>query len=92
MLSGEIPLLEGARRITVLRFDVGAPDDPIFYTMRGVESETDHLPIGSERAHWDDSALVEKDAEIARYVAAMREEILKSARELLDRYERPGVP
>jgi len=32
----------------------------------GIDSETDHLPIGSERQHWNPNVLAQKDVEIAK--------------------------
>lgn len=43
-------------------------DDPDALVIRGVESETDDLPIGNERLHWNPAALAAQDAEKERYI------------------------
>jgi hypothetical protein len=42
----------------------------------GIESETDHLPVGEVRKLWAASALQEKDAEIASAEAFWKTELL----------------
>jgi hypothetical protein len=38
-------------------------------TIRGIESETDDLPVGPERNNWEKCALAEKDREMTEYLA-----------------------
>jgi hypothetical protein len=67
VLSRQIGVLEGARALLPhLREqpDLASAED--FNLTRGIESETDDLPLGSVRELWDPDALTEKDKEIAR--------------------------
>jgi hypothetical protein len=50
------------------------------------ESETDHLPIGPERALWDDNALAAKDEDIRRFEAALTKDVFESCRLILCRF------
>ena len=46
ILSGELGIVAGALQLSGLRFDVGAEHDADFIFFVGVDSETDHLPVG----------------------------------------------
>ncbi len=87
ILSGEVGIVAGARQLTGLRFDVGAEHDPDLVFFVGVDSETDHLPIGEVRHHWDSTALQAKDEELRRFEAAKRERAMQACRSLIQKYE-----
>jgi hypothetical protein len=63
VLDGNLGLIEGARILASLRGRADVEADPDFLLFTAVDSETDHLPIGNERRHWDPNALVKKDLE-----------------------------
>jgi len=50
----------------------------------GLHSETDHLPLGSERAFWTVDALERSYAEVARYDAFWRSRIKEACRQLIE--------
>jgi hypothetical protein len=52
-----------------------------------IDTETDHLPLGAERANWDMGALAERDEEISRVEDFYRTEVFSACRELIRRYE-----
>ena len=64
--------------------------DEDFLMFVGIESATDHLPVGEVRKHWAADALVLKDAEIKEAEAFRRDLALKAAQNLILRYERPA--
>ena len=49
----------------------------------GVESETDHLPVGEVRRLWAPCALKEKDVEIARAEELYRAGFLETCRKIV---------
>jgi hypothetical protein len=58
-------------------------------TARSVKtSETDHLPIGEERANWAPDVLREKDREIREYDEAMRAHMVPRCRAFAARVDR----
>lgn len=59
-------------------------DDPDFLTMTALDSETDHLPTGHERRHWNAEALARKDEEIARAIALYHEEVQSACVRIVD--------
>jgi hypothetical protein len=87
VLSGELGIIAGARQLSGLGSDVGADRDPDFTFFVGLDSETDHLPIGEVRQSWNSEALQQKDAEVREIEASYREQAFESCRSLIRRYE-----
>jgi hypothetical protein len=90
VLSGELDVIAGARQLCGLGHQIGADRDADFTFFVGVESETDHLPVGGVRQHWSADALREKDAEIARAEASYRDRTFEICRRLIQRYDQNG--
>lgn len=69
VFANELSILEAAREITALRFEAELDEnDENILTLVGIDSETDHLPIGNkERDLWNVEALKQKDKEIKEY-------------------------
>jgi hypothetical protein len=66
VLCGAMSPIAGARAIVRLRFNIGEfENDADLLLMTGIESETDHLPIGPERDHWDPEVLATRASEIS---------------------------
>jgi len=65
MLAGSLSFIEGARRISGLRFDAEIPDDPDIVPFVMIDSETDALPLDPEvRKRWSPLALEKLQIEI----------------------------
>jgi hypothetical protein len=88
ILAGEVGLIEGVRHLAGIGHrlvrDSGA--DPDFSVLGAGESETDDLPVGEVRAHWDPTALALKDREIADYESRVRDAVLAACRSIRARY------
>ena len=87
ILSGELGVVEGSRHLAKLGFEVGAEDDPRFIFFVGVDSETDHLPLGEVRHHWSPDALLAKDEELKSFEISVRERAFEICRSLIDKYD-----
>jgi hypothetical protein len=87
ILSGELGIVAGARQLSGLRFDVDAERDSDFIFFVGVDSETDHLPVGEVRSRWSVDALKAKDQELQAYEASVRESAFEVCRSLIQRYD-----
>jgi hypothetical protein len=87
ILSGEVGVVAGARQLAARRFDVDAGHDPDFLFFVGVDSETDHLPVGEVRHHWNSEALRSKDEELRRFEASSRERAFEVCQSLIRKYE-----
>lgn len=73
MLDGQLSFLIGSRRLAALRHEMdAAANDADFLVFVAIHSETDGLPLGAVREHWDQDALarLEPDIEEAEHWAA----------------------
>jgi hypothetical protein len=66
VLDGRTTILEAVRELVPLAHTDAITDEADRRLIIGIDSETDHLPIGEVRKLWAPDALQEKDAEIAR--------------------------
>ena len=87
VLRGDLGVIEGSRRMLPFRWTTGVDEmDDDFLTLVGVDSETDHLPIGQVRREWDKTALARKDQEIAATEAFYREHVFATCRSIITRF------
>lgn len=68
MLDGHVGIVKGCRTIATLRLELssneGVYNHEVFTLFRGVDSETDHLPLGESRKHYDENYLQQLDEEM----------------------------
>lgn len=86
LLAGHLGVIEGARTLAALGFESARDPDPDFTIFVAIASETAHLPIGAERKHWADSALVEKDIETSSLEDRNRGAAFAGCRALISKY------
>ena len=86
ILDGKLGIVAGARKMwrlaPLLRLD--GPDVLIF---KGIDSETDHLPLGEVRSRWNKEALKRKDEELHRYETQMRARAFQACENLIRKLE-----
>jgi hypothetical protein len=92
MLAGRLSYIEGARKIVaarwVARLDEGDPDLLPFV---GIDSETEALPFGEMRAHWQPSALQALQSEMDRLEAWAQHFGESYCRNLVTRFLNGGI-
>lgn len=87
MLEGSVHYLEGAQKLSSLRFEVGLPDDdPDFLAFSLVDSEVDHLPIGAPRKNWSKEALDRHEPEIEESIKWAKKVSLSECKSIVERY------
>jgi hypothetical protein len=88
IVAGEIDPLEGCRAIVHVGVDLRTEDrdDPDFLILRGIESETDHFPMGVVRQQWDEIALAEQDRLRAAYLERNRESLIEACWSIIRKY------
>ena len=85
--AGTLSVLEAARLLVGLRHEVEvADDDPDFLVFVGIESQTDHLPIGEERQHWAASALAGLEGEVTNAEESAKFESTQALDNLIGRF------
>jgi hypothetical protein len=74
MLAGRLSYIEGAWKIVAARWAARLDErDPDMLPFEGIRSETDALPFGEMRAHWQRAALEALQPEIDRKEAWARQ-------------------
>ena len=73
MLAGRLTYIEGARKIVAASWESKLDEwDPDLVPFLGINSETEALPFGEMRAHWQPAALDALQPEIDRMEAWAR--------------------
>jgi len=73
MLAGRLTYIEGARRIVAVKWAARLDEqDPDLLSFEGINSETEALPFGEMRAHWQEAALETLQLDIDRMEAWAR--------------------
>jgi hypothetical protein len=88
MIVGKMDLIEGVRKITALRHEIGDGDDQVFVPIRAIESETDHFPVGAIRTQYTSDYLKRLDEEMTLYLADAKQDILGACREIVRMYSK----
>lgn len=86
VLAEEIGIIAASRRLSALGLKLFDGHDEDFITFRGVDSETDHLPVDIERKNWSDEALKRKDEEIAEAEALYKNDVITACTKLIERF------
>ena len=87
VINGRVSVIETAKYLSYLRTWFRADSDPDFLTFTAIDSETDHLPVGDERKHWSEEALLQKDVDIRKAEAFYSEVAKEAAANLIKKYE-----
>jgi hypothetical protein len=86
VLREEIGVIAASRKLSRFGLDLFGGRDADFELFEAIDSETDHLPIDSERQNWSLDALARKDQEIAKAESASRDEAFAAWRKLIERF------
>jgi hypothetical protein len=92
ILSGSLDILNGCAKLDPLIDASVLKNDREFVIFTGVRSESDHLPFGPDRIHWDAEALKHKNEEIARVVAFYHQRVFTACRRLVERFGSTPTP
>lgn len=80
-------IIEGSRKMLQYRFWMKEEENKIWMIFLAVDSESEHLPVGAVRAHWNEQALKEKDREIADVENFYRDQVQSTASTIRKQYE-----
>ena len=86
VLAEEIGIIAASRYLSALGLKLFDGHHEDFNTFRGVDSETDHLPVDIERKNWGAEALKRKDEEIAEAEALYKNDVIAACRKLIERF------
>ncbi|MEJ8827509.1 DUF2489 domain-containing protein [Variovorax humicola] len=90
MLDGELSFFEGAAQVVALKRGLieltdRDPDFDVFFI---IQSETDHLPLESQRAQWSPTALAELGPEFERTEDWAKTFAPKACENLIQRFKK----
>lgn len=87
ILNEDIGVIAGSRRLKSLGLELYGGHDEDFLTFVAIDSETDHLPVESERRNWSVEALERKGKEIAEVEALYKDDALEACKRLIRRFD-----
>jgi hypothetical protein len=90
VLREEIGVIAASRRLSRFGLELFDGHDEDFEPFDAIDSETDRLPVDSERANWSVEALKRKDKEIARAEALYKDDAFVACRKLIERLRLEG--
>jgi hypothetical protein len=59
-----------------------------FFSIRAIDSETDHFPIGAMRENCSENFLKKSDKEIAEYLDKVKPSIISSCKEIINYFQK----
>jgi hypothetical protein len=86
LVAGRLGVIEATRALLPLIFWTRTQDDPDLAVFTRIDDESAVLPVGPERSQWAAHALEREDAKILAVEERWREEALRAARSLVERY------
>jgi hypothetical protein len=82
-LQGQVTMLEAVRALVSLAHTDAIQNEADRDFIIGIDSETDHLPVGGLRSLWAADALIEKDVQIERAEAHWRAAFLEICKRIV---------
>ena len=86
ILEGKESVIEGSLKMNTYRGWLHAWDDADFNIFKVVYAETTHLPLGTERTHWNPAALAQKDGEIKMVENTYPASVMEFTAKILQKY------
>ena len=86
VLSGGMHPIAGIRQILSLSNAIGDAGEEVFASLRAIDSETDHFPVGDQRSNWDPEILKRVDEEIRDYLEDAKGDIAEACNEVVKHY------
>ena len=82
LINDEIYFIEGIR-IIKSRLELVKLDDDDINLFRGIDSETDDVPVGDTRKLWNKEALKKVDDELIDYINQEKTQVVKVCKKIL---------
>ena len=87
IVTGQVEILLGCREIVAPINELLSKgydeNKELLNFFKGVDSESDDLPLGAERKRWNEDALKEKDKIRDKYSSDIKNEVIKNCQELI---------
>lgn len=86
VVAGKLSAIEASRLFVGLAAELGAVNEDDFRFFVGLDSETDHFPLGTPRERWHPAALRREDAARRKLEKSAKEEAVARCRKLIEKY------
>ena len=86
ILEGSVDLLQGIRWLNGLSSSLPEEERDSFSLITAIESQTDHIPIGSERCYCTKERCEQLDKEIERLVTPDKDRVFELCRTIIEKY------
>jgi hypothetical protein len=83
ILDGEIGLVQGARELLPHLWATLEDGNPDLNFFLGLLSQTDHLPVGPERRHWNREVLQVKDRELDTVELSCHDSVVEALKRII---------
>ncbi len=83
VINGTVNPIEGCRQLWHMKYDIGMENDENFNLFTAVDSETDHLPLGSQKDQCSTSYLERVQREERQYLESARDDIVQACKEII---------
>lgn len=86
VVAGKLGAVEASRLFIGLAAELGAVNDADFRFFVGLDSQTDHFPLGTPRERWSPAALKREDGARKKLEKEVNEEAVARCRQLIEKY------
>jgi hypothetical protein len=86
VVAGKLSAIEASRLFVGLAAELGAINDADFRFFVGLDSDTDHFPLGTPRELWNARALKREDAERRKLEKSVYREAVARCLALIEKY------
>lgn len=83
MIEGRMHLVEGARKISHLRFEIDEPEHEVFKSIIVFEDDAEDCPLGDLRAEYEPNYLKRLDEETNKLIEDDKADVLAACEEIL---------
>ena len=87
IIAGEESIIEGSHKMLQYRFWMKEEANEAWTIFVTIDSESNHLPVGVARVHWNEQALRDKDREIAEVESFHADRVRSAALTIRNQYE-----
>ncbi len=86
-MNGALPFLEGVRKLAVARFQIpGGENEPDLLLFAGIDSQADHIPIGTVRSLCSTPWLEKCDREAQELETFYKQDVMAACQRLAERF------
>ena len=87
MIIDKTNLIEGCRLLSRLSLDTDESESDFFWFIRGIDADTDDIPIGEARKKWSIQKQLEFDKQEKEYLLKKKKSIIEACQKIISYYK-----